>query len=81
LEALTKGMPRAEAYRLIAALVRHEIVNMRDGEKTVFDAKALRRQWRAERRAAVANGRAIVEAHHVDDEIPTDKERFATHTD
>ncbi len=50
LEDLTKGMPRAEAYRLVAALVRHEIENLRDGTRHAFDATALRRRWRAERR-------------------------------
>ena len=53
LEELTKGMPRAEAYRLVAALVRHEIENLRDGTRHAFDAKALRRRWKAERRHEV----------------------------
>jgi long-chain acyl-CoA synthetase len=53
LEEMTKGMARAEAYRLIAALVRHEVENMRDGTKSSFDAKALRRRWKSERRAHV----------------------------
>ena len=52
LEELTKGMPRAEAYRLIAALVRHSVENLRDGTRHAFDAQALRRQWKSERRAA-----------------------------
>jgi long-chain acyl-CoA synthetase len=50
LEELTKGMPRAEAYRLIAALVRHEVENLRDGTRHAFDATSLRRRWKAERR-------------------------------
>ncbi|HEX8719475.1 MAG TPA: AMP-binding protein [Pyrinomonadaceae bacterium] len=50
LEELTKGMPRAEAYRLVAALVRHEIENLRDGTRHAFDGAALRRRWKAERR-------------------------------
>jgi long-chain acyl-CoA synthetase len=50
LDELTKGMPRAEAYRLVAALVRHEIENLRDGTRHAFDATALRRRWKAERR-------------------------------
>lgn len=54
LEELTQGMPRAEAYRLIAALVRHEIENLRDGTRHAFDPMALRRKWRAERRATRA---------------------------
>jgi 1-acyl-sn-glycerol-3-phosphate acyltransferase len=50
LEAVTKGMPRSEAYRLVAALVRHEIENMRDGTRHAFDATSLRRRWKQERR-------------------------------
>ena len=52
LEEMTKGMARAEAYRLIAARVRHEVVNLRDGTRDSFDPKALRKLWRSERRAA-----------------------------
>jgi len=54
LEEMTKGMPRAEAYRLIAARVRHEVVNLRDGTRGPFDAKAVRRQWRSERKRELA---------------------------
>jgi long-chain acyl-CoA synthetase len=50
LEEMTKGMARAEAYRLIAARVRHEVVNLRDRTRTPFDLKALRKQWRSERK-------------------------------
>ena len=50
LEEMTKGMPRAEAYRLIAARVRHEVVHLRDRTRGDFDAKDLRRQWKSERR-------------------------------
>jgi long-chain acyl-CoA synthetase len=50
LEEMTKGMARAEAYRLIAARVRHEVVNLRDGTRTPFDAKGLRRHWKSERK-------------------------------
>jgi long-chain acyl-CoA synthetase len=50
LEELTKGMPRSEAYRLIAALVHHEVENLRDGTRNSFDAKALRKRWKSERR-------------------------------
>lgn len=50
LEDLAKGMPRAEAYRLIAALVQHSVENLRDGTRHAFDAKALRRRWKSERR-------------------------------
>jgi len=62
LEEMTKGMPRAEAYRLIAARVRHEVVNLRDGTRTPFDAKTLRRHWKSERKkelAAVAEEVAV----------------------
>jgi long-chain acyl-CoA synthetase len=52
LEEMTRGLARAEAYRLIAARVRHDIVNLRDRTKVKFDAKALRQQWKAERRSA-----------------------------
>jgi long-chain acyl-CoA synthetase len=51
LEEMTKGMARAEAYRLIAALVRHAVLNLRDGTREQFDAKALRRRWKQERRS------------------------------
>jgi long-chain acyl-CoA synthetase len=50
LEEMTKGMPRAEAYRLIAARVRHEVVNLRDGTRREFDAKELRKLWKSERK-------------------------------
>jgi hypothetical protein len=45
-------MPRSEAYRLVAALVRHEIENLRDGTRHAFDATSLRRRWKQERRHA-----------------------------
>ena len=54
LEEMTKGLPRAEAYRLIAALVKHEVENLRDRARRPFDAKELRKRWKAERRAQVA---------------------------
>ncbi|MBX5479175.1 MAG: 1-acyl-sn-glycerol-3-phosphate acyltransferase, partial [Pyrinomonas methylaliphatogenes] len=57
LEELTQGMPRAEAYRLIAALVRHEIENLRDGTRHAFDPTALRQKWRTERRTTRATER------------------------
>lgn len=53
LEEMTKGLPRAEAYRLISARVRHEVENLRDGARRPFDAKELRKRWKAERRAQV----------------------------
>jgi long-chain acyl-CoA synthetase len=53
LEEMTKGMPRAEAYRLIAARVRHEVVNLRDRTRTPFEAKELRKLWRSERKKEI----------------------------
>jgi long-chain acyl-CoA synthetase len=67
LEELTKGMPRAEAYRLVAALVRHEIENLRDGTRHAFDATALRRRFKAERR----NGGEGGEEAHDESELAT----------
>jgi len=58
LEEMTHGLARAEAYRLIAARVRHDIVNLRDRTNEPFDAKALHEEWKAERR----NGRLRIEA-------------------
>jgi hypothetical protein len=51
LEEMTQGLPRAEAYRLIAERVRHEVVNLRDRTNTKFDASSIHEEWRAERRA------------------------------
>ena len=51
LEEMTQGLPRAEAYRLIAERVRHEVVNLRDRTNTKFDASAVHDDWKAERRA------------------------------
>jgi long-chain acyl-CoA synthetase len=51
LEEMTKGMARSEAYRLIAALVRHEVENLRDRTRQTFDAKSLRKQWKTERKS------------------------------
>jgi long-chain acyl-CoA synthetase len=58
LEAMTKGMPKSDSYRLVAAYVRHQIENLRDGTQHNFDARGLRRQWRAERRAHIAEADA-----------------------
>jgi long-chain acyl-CoA synthetase len=55
LENLTRGLPRSEAYRLIAALVKHEVENLRDGARRRFDAKELRKRWKAERRRTTAD--------------------------
>src|SRR5687767_7014215 len=54
LEEMTKGMPRAEAYRLIAAFVRHQVEDLRDRTRRPFDAKELRKTWKAERRAQLS---------------------------
>jgi long-chain acyl-CoA synthetase len=54
LEEMTKGMARAEAYRLIAAYVKHQVENLRDQARRPFDARELRKQWKVERRVQVA---------------------------
>jgi long-chain acyl-CoA synthetase len=64
LEEMTSGLARAEAYRLIAERVRHDVVNLRDRTNEPFDVKAIRQQWKEERRA----GRLRIEA---------DEEEFA----
>src|SRR2546430_8247032 len=51
MEEMTRGMSRAEAYRLIAERVRHDVVDMRDGTNVKFDVQAVRDEWQAERRA------------------------------
>jgi long-chain acyl-CoA synthetase len=51
LEEMTRGLPRAEAYRLIAERVRHDVVNLRDRTNTPFDPSPVREQWQAERRS------------------------------
>jgi long-chain acyl-CoA synthetase len=50
LREMTKGVPNAEAYRLIAARVQHEIENMRSETNEKFDVAAVRKKWRTERR-------------------------------
>ncbi len=62
LEEMTKGMARAEAYRLIAARVKHEVENLRDGTRRQFDAKELRKRWKAERRAQIQEQSTQAEA-------------------
>src|SRR5436190_1503264 len=62
LEELTRGMARTEAYRLIAALVRHEVVNLRDRTRDKFDAKGLRKQMKIERKAPLGEGEEIEES-------------------
>src|SRR5438046_2403325 len=58
LEEMTRGMSRAEAYRLIAARVRHDIVNLRDRTSERFQPQAVHEQWKAERRS----GKSRIEA-------------------
>src|SRR5439155_1419315 len=58
LEEMTDGLPRAEAYRLIAERVRHEDVNLRDRKNKPFDAGAIHELWQAERRS----GKSRIEA-------------------
>src|SRR5262249_38301177 len=58
LERMTQGMSRAEAYRLIAARIQHEVFNLRDRTNKPFDDQAVREQWKAERRA----GKSRIEA-------------------
>jgi long-chain acyl-CoA synthetase len=65
MEEMTRGMSRAEAYRLIAERVRHDVVNMRDRTNVKFDVQAVRDEWQAERRA----GKLRIEAS--DDEYQT----------
>jgi long-chain acyl-CoA synthetase len=60
LEEMTKGMPRAEAYRLIAARVRHEVVNLRDRTRNEFDAKQLRKLWKSERKKELVSEEVAV---------------------
>ncbi|HKO95772.1 MAG TPA: AMP-binding protein [Pyrinomonadaceae bacterium] len=59
LEEMTKGLPRAEAYRLIAARVKHDVENLRDRTRHPFDPKELRKRWKAERRAQIAETQAV----------------------
>jgi long-chain acyl-CoA synthetase len=51
LEEMTEGLPRAEAYRLIAERVRHEVVNLRDLTNIPFDPGPVHQQWQTERRS------------------------------
>ena len=61
LEEMTRGLSRTEAYRLIAARVKHEVENLRDQTRRSFDARELRKLWKAERRAQVAERAEIGE--------------------
>ena len=62
LEEITQGMARSEAYRLIAAYVRHEVVNLRDRTRDTFDAKDLRNQMKNERRTPLAENEEVEES-------------------
>jgi long-chain acyl-CoA synthetase len=62
LEEMTQGMARSEAYRLIAALVRHEVVNLRDRTRDIFDAKHLRNQMKNERRTPLIESEEVEES-------------------
>ena len=44
LEELTRGMPASAANRMLASLVRHQILALRDGTSEPFDAAAFRRR-------------------------------------
>jgi long-chain acyl-CoA synthetase len=59
LEEMTRGMARAEAYRLIAAYVRHEVVNLRDRTRDQFDPKALRKHMKNERKGQLIENEEI----------------------
>ena len=59
LEEMTRGMSRAEAYRLVAERVRHDVVNLRDHTTTKFNQQAVREEWKAERRS----GKLRIEAN------------------
>ncbi|MDQ2855559.1 MAG: 1-acyl-sn-glycerol-3-phosphate acyltransferase, partial [Acidobacteriota bacterium] len=61
LEELTKGMARAEAYRLIAAFVKHQVENLRDRTNGPFDARGLRERWKSERRTNLAEKELTIE--------------------
>lgn len=50
LKKMTEGIPNAEAYRLVAARVQHEVENLRDETRRKFDLDAIRKIWKAERR-------------------------------
>ena len=62
LEEMTQGLARAEAYRLIAAFVRHEVVNLRDRTRDVFDAKRLRKEMKNERRSQLLEAEELEES-------------------
>ncbi|MFN2399399.1 MAG: AMP-binding protein [Gemmatimonadaceae bacterium] len=63
LEGLTNGMPNSAAHRLIAALLRNEVANLRDGANLPFDAQSQRERWMSARPALEGES-----AHHALDE-------------
>ncbi|MGH9930189.1 MAG: 1-acyl-sn-glycerol-3-phosphate acyltransferase, partial [Pyrinomonadaceae bacterium] len=67
LEEMTKGLSRAEAYRLIAARVKHEVENLRDHTRRKFEAKELRKRWKAERRRMTEDRGRATEDKTIDD--------------
>jgi long-chain acyl-CoA synthetase len=54
LEDMTRGMPRSDAYKLIAAYVRHQVIGLRDRTRNPFDAQSLRDLWKHERKSHAA---------------------------
>jgi long-chain acyl-CoA synthetase len=56
---MTKGIPKTEAYRLVAARVEHEVKNMRDAARTEFEVKTLRQKWAGEKRKTRKQGNVI----------------------
>jgi len=49
LQGLTEGMQKSEAYRLIAALVKQVVENLRDGKPHQFDKAIVRSHWDGEK--------------------------------
>jgi long-chain acyl-CoA synthetase len=50
LEKMSHGISRSDAYKLVAAFVRHEVENLRDRTRREFDAASLKRKYKEERR-------------------------------
>jgi hypothetical protein len=51
LEKVSHGISRSDAYKLVAAFVRHEVENLRDRTRREFDAASLKRKYKEERRS------------------------------
>src|SRR6185503_11177695 len=62
LEEMTRGMARAEAYRLIAAYIRHEVVNLRDRTRDPVDLKNLHKQMKNERKGLANESEELEES-------------------